>query len=59
MHLLKHIEELFITLLKLIQAMDAAEIFEHVREVDCYSNISIAYHILFTVAVASAEKNIF
>ena len=59
MHLLKHIEELLITLLKLIQAMDAAEIFEYVREVDCYSNISIAYDILFTVAVASAEKNIF
>ena len=30
----------------------AMEIFEHVREVDCYPNISIAYRILFTVPVS-------
>ena len=37
----------------------AMEIFEHVREVNCYPNISIAYRILFTVpvTVASAEKS--
>jgi hypothetical protein len=35
------------------------EIFEHVRELDCYPNISIAYRILFTVpvTVASAERS--
>jgi hypothetical protein len=40
--------------------MSAMEIFEHVREVDCYPNISIAYRILFTmhVTVASAERSI-
>jgi hypothetical protein len=34
------------------------EIFEYVRELDCYPNVSIAYQILFTkpVAVASAER---
>lgn len=39
--------------------MSAMEIFEHVREVDCYPNISIAYRILFTmpVTVASAERS--
>ena len=39
--------------------MSAMEIFGHVREVDCYPNISIAYHILFTVPVmvASAERS--
>ena len=31
--------------------MSAMEIFRHVREVDCYPNISIAYRILFTVLV--------
>ena len=38
--------------------MTAMEIFEYVREVDCYPNISIAYRILFTVpvTVASAER---
>ncbi|XP_051206126.1 uncharacterized protein [Lolium perenne] len=37
----------------------AMEIFEHVREVDCYPNISIAYRIMFTVpvTVASAERS--
>ena len=29
--------------------MSAMEIFEHIREVDCYPNISIACRILFTV----------
>lgn len=29
--------------------MSAMEIFEHVREVDCYPNMCIAYHLLFTV----------
>ncbi|XP_066361025.1 uncharacterized protein [Miscanthus floridulus] len=40
-------------------ALSAMEIFEHVREVDCYPNISIAYRILFTVpvTVASAERS--
>uniref|UniRef100_A0A8I6X387 HAT C-terminal dimerisation domain-containing protein n=1 Tax=Hordeum vulgare subsp. vulgare TaxID=112509 RepID=A0A8I6X387_HORVV len=35
------------------------EIFGHVREVDCYPSIFIAYRILFTVrvAVASAERS--
>jgi hypothetical protein len=39
--------------------MSAMEIFEYVREVDCYPNISIAYRILFTmpVTVASAERS--
>ena len=38
--------------------MTAMEIFEYVREVDCYPNIFIAYRILFTVpvTVASAER---
>ena len=36
----------------------AMEIFEFVREADCYPNISIAYRILFTmpVNIASAER---
>lgn len=40
-------------------ALSAMEIFEHVREVDCYPNVSIAYRILFTVSVtvASAERS--
>jgi hypothetical protein len=35
------------------------EIFEHVRDLDCYPNVSIAYRILFTmpVTVASAERS--
>lgn len=39
--------------------MSAMEIFEFVREADCYPNISIAYRILFTmpVTVASAERS--
>jgi hypothetical protein len=39
--------------------MSAMDIFEHIREVDCYPNISIAYRILFTmpVTVASAERS--
>src|SRR6266542_2472017 len=39
--------------------MSAMEIFEFVREVDCYPNISLAYRILFTVPVivASAERS--
>ncbi|VAH09111.1 unnamed protein product [Triticum turgidum subsp. durum] len=31
------------------------EIFKHVREVDCYPNVSIAYCILFTVHVTVAS----
>ena len=40
-------------------AMSAMEIFKHMREVNCYPNISIAYRILFTVpvTVASAERS--
>ena len=40
-------------------ALSAMEIFKHVRELDCYPNISIAYRILFTVpvTVASAERS--
>jgi hypothetical protein len=39
--------------------MFAMELFEFVREADCYPNISIAYRILFTmpVTVASAERS--
>nr|TKW14774.1 hypothetical protein SEVIR_5G188900v2 [Setaria viridis] len=39
--------------------MSAMEIFEHVRDVDCYPNVSIAYRLLFTVpvTVASAERS--
>ncbi|KAI4982488.1 hypothetical protein ZWY2020_022980 [Hordeum vulgare] len=39
--------------------MSAIEIFEFVREADCYPNISFAYRILFTmpVTVASAKKS--
>jgi hypothetical protein len=39
--------------------MSAMEIFEFVKEADCYPNISIAYRILFTmpVTVASAERS--
>uniref|UniRef100_I1QZT7 HAT C-terminal dimerisation domain-containing protein n=1 Tax=Oryza glaberrima TaxID=4538 RepID=I1QZT7_ORYGL len=35
------------------------EMFKHVRDVDCYPNLSIAYRILFTVpvTVASAERS--
>jgi hypothetical protein len=35
-------------------------IFEHVKEVDCYSNVSIAYQILFIVSVTvpSVRKSI-
>ena len=41
------------------RAMSAMEIFEFVREPDCYPNISIAYRIFFTmpVTVASAERS--
>ena len=39
--------------------LSAMEIFEHVRDLDCYPNVSIAYRILFTmpVTVASAERS--
>uniref|UniRef100_A0A452XHG8 HAT C-terminal dimerisation domain-containing protein n=1 Tax=Aegilops tauschii subsp. strangulata TaxID=200361 RepID=A0A452XHG8_AEGTS len=39
--------------------VSAMEIFKHVRKVDCYSNISIAYHIVFTlpITVASAKRS--
>jgi hypothetical protein len=41
------------------RGMSAIEIFEFVREANCYSNTSIAYRILFTmpVTVASAERS--
>ena len=41
------------------RSMTAMEIFQFVREADCYPNISIAYRILFTmpVTVASAERS--
>jgi hypothetical protein len=41
------------------EVLSAMEIFEHVREVDCYPNVSIAYRILLTVpvTVASAERS--
>ena len=41
------------------EPMRALEIFEFVRDVDCFPNISIAYRILFTVpvTVASAERS--
>uniref|UniRef100_A0A8I6X456 HAT C-terminal dimerisation domain-containing protein n=1 Tax=Hordeum vulgare subsp. vulgare TaxID=112509 RepID=A0A8I6X456_HORVV len=41
------------------RAMSAMDIFEFVRESDCYPNISIAYRIFFTmpVTVASAESS--
>lgn len=39
--------------------MSAIEIFEFIRDVDCYPNVSITYRILFTVPVivASAERS--
>lgn len=39
--------------------MSTMEIFEFVKEMDCYPNISVAYHTLFTmlVTVASAERS--
>jgi hypothetical protein len=39
--------------------MSSMEIFEYVTEEDCYTNVSIAYRILFTipVTVASAERS--
>jgi hypothetical protein len=39
--------------------LSAMEIFEHVRDLNCYSNVSIVYRILFTmsVTVASAERS--
>jgi hypothetical protein len=39
--------------------LSAMEMFKHVRDVDCYPNLSIAYRILFTVpmTVASAERS--
>ncbi len=41
------------------RSMSAMEIFEYVREADCYPNTYIAYRILFTmpVTVASAERS--
>jgi hypothetical protein len=43
------------------RSVSVLEIFQHVREVDCYPNISIAYRILFTVplTVASAERSFY
>jgi hypothetical protein len=39
--------------------LSAMEIFEHIRDVDCYPNASIAYHILFTmpITIASTERS--
>jgi hypothetical protein len=39
--------------------LSAMEIFEHIRDVDCYPNASIAYRILFIllVTIASAERS--
>jgi hypothetical protein len=37
--------------------MSPMEIFEYITEMDCYPNISIAYWILFTVPVASAQRS--
>ena len=34
------------------------EIFEHVRELDCYPNMFIAYRILFTIPVTVASAKI-
>jgi hypothetical protein len=41
------------------EPMQAMEIFEFVRDIDCFPNILIAYRILFTVpvTVASAERS--
>jgi hypothetical protein len=41
------------------EPMHAAEMFEFVRSINCFPNISIAYRILFTVpvTVASAERS--
>ena len=36
--------------------MFAMDIFEHVQEVDCYPNIFIAYHILFTISVTGLQS---
>jgi hypothetical protein len=42
-------------------ALSAMEIFEHIRDVNCYPNASIAYCILFTVldTIASAKRSFF
>jgi hypothetical protein len=41
------------------RSMSSMEIFEFVRRMDCYPNISVAYQILFTIpiTVASAERS--
>jgi hypothetical protein len=41
------------------EVLSAMEIFEHVTEVDCYPNVSIAHRILLIVpvTVASAERS--
>jgi hypothetical protein len=51
--------ELTVIQLTLPDSMTAMEIFEYVREADCYPNTSIAYRILFTVpvTVVSAERS--
>jgi hypothetical protein len=38
--------------------LSAIEIFEHVIEVDCYPNISIAYRILFTLTKEAFQTEI-
>jgi hypothetical protein len=39
--------------------LSTMKILEHIRDVDCYPNASIAYRMLFTVSVtvASAERS--
>jgi hypothetical protein len=57
--LISELKILKFTLLDL--TLCAMEIFEHIRDVDCYPNACIAYRILFTVPVtgASAERIFF
>ena len=53
------ISELYVLQLTLTdKPITAMEIFEYVRELDCYPNVFIAYQILLTkpVAVASTER---
>ena len=55
--LISELKVLQLTLLD--RQMSAMEIFEFVKEMDSYPNVSIAYRILFTmpVTVASAERS--
>ncbi|XP_062201992.1 uncharacterized protein LOC133904509 [Phragmites australis] len=53
------VDYFFVMLTLSNRPMSAMEIFEFVRDADCYPNISVAYRILFTVpvTVASAERS--